>query len=95
MSDQVAALLGGVKIATTNARGSNAEELADRAVDKIIYVGQNSDPIIVGQAMAFKEKIRAVLVHYLDVAQKAERDTICIKLQQQGHEDLANYVRNI
>ena len=95
MSDPVAALLGGIKVTTTNSRGSNAEELADRAVDKIIYVGQNSDPIIVGQAMAFKEKIRAVLVHYLDVARKAERDTICTKLQQQGHEDIANYVRNI
>lgn len=95
MSDQVAALLGGIKVHTVSGRGSNAEELANLAVDKIIYVGHDSDPVIVGQAMAFKEKIRAVLVHYLDVAQKAERNTICIKLQQQGHEDLANIVRNL
>lgn len=95
MSDQVSALLGGIKVHTVSGRGSNAEEIANLAVDKIIYVGQNSDPVIVGQAMAFKERIHAVLVHYLDVAQKAERNTICIKLQQQGHEDLANIVRNI
>jgi hypothetical protein len=95
MSGNVAALLGGVKVHTVSGRGSNAEELANLAVDKIIYVGQDSDPVIVGQAMAFKEKIRTVLVHYLDVAQKAERNTICTKLQMQGHEDLANIVRQL
>lgn len=95
MSNQISALLGGIKVHTVSGRGSNAEEIADLAVDKIIYVGHNSDPVIVGQAIAFKEKIRAVLVHYLDVAQKAERNTICIKLYQQGHEDLSNIVRKI
>lgn len=95
MNNQVAALLGGVKIHTVSGRGSNAEELADLAVDKIIYVGKDSDPVIVGQAMAFKDKIRAVLVHYLDAAKKSERDTICTRLRMQGQDDVADLVQKI
>ena len=39
MSFQTPVLLGGVTVMTTENRGWSTEELAQRAADKIIYVG--------------------------------------------------------
>lgn len=95
MSANIESLLGSVKVFTTQGRGSSAEELADRAVDKIIHVGQNSDPVIIAQAQAFKERIRAVLVVYLKEAQRAERDTVCFRLSRHGQNDAVQLIRDM
>jgi hypothetical protein len=50
-------LVGGVQVATTAARGWSADELAARAADKIIYVGDKSHPAVQAQARAFKESV--------------------------------------
>lgn len=92
MEEQVAALLGGIKVQTVSNRGWNPDELADRALDKIIYVGQQSDPAITAQALAFKERIRQVLVFYIHQAQASERTTICAELRMQGHDDMAEII---
>lgn len=92
---QIAALLGGIKVSTVSNRGWSPEEIADRALEKIIYVGDNVDPVLRDQAVAFKEHIRGVLVFYMREAQKSERTTICAKLQQQGQADLANLIRSL
>lgn len=96
MSEQsIAALLGGVTVQTVSGRGWNPEELADRALGRIIQVGDTSHPAIRDQANAFKEHIRHVLVFYLREAQKSERTTICAKLQAQGQTDLADLIRSL
>ena len=48
--------LGNVKVTTISKRGFTPEELAEQALDKIIYVGGNSHPLIVEQAEAFKNQ---------------------------------------
>lgn len=96
MSEQaIAALLGGVTVQTVSNRGWNPEELAERALSRIIQVGDESHPAIRDQAQAFKEHIRHVLVFYLNEAQKSERTTICAKLQAQGQDDLAKIIRGL
>lgn len=95
MNGQISALLGGVRVYATMDRGSNADEIAQRALDKIIHVGARSSPEITAQAEAYKEQIRAVLVHYIGVAQKAERDTVCAALSRRGLDDLSDVIRNI
>jgi hypothetical protein len=96
MSEQsIAALLGGVTVQAVSNRGWNPEELADRALGKIIQVGDTSHPAIRDQAIAFKDHIRQVLVFYLREAQKSERTTVCAQLQQHGHADLANMIRSL
>lgn len=84
--------IGPVNVFTTQNRGFTAEEIADRALDKIIYVGDQSHPAILEQAKAYKEYIRDVLVKYLKEAQQSERTTICAKLTLQGHSDLAKII---
>lgn len=84
--------LGNVFVSTTHNRGSTAEEIAERALNRIISVGQNSHPVIAEQALAYKEYIREALIKYLREAQTAERTTLCGKLVQNGHTDLARII---
>ena len=82
--------LGTVGVYTTNHRGFTPEEIAERAVNKIIYIGDNAAPEVAEQARKYKESIRQVLIVYLREAQEAERKTIRAELSQMGHGDIAN-----
>lgn len=87
--------VGSVLVHTTDYRGYTPEELADRALDRIIHVGDSSHPAIIEQAKAFRSQIRAVLVHYLREAQSSERTTICGELIKHGQADLAEIIRRM
>lgn len=84
---EVAFLLGGegVKVMTTQGRGFTPEEVADRALDKIIAVGGNSHPLITEQAQAFRENIRRVLVFYMKEAIRSHHVTLANKFRKAGH----------
>lgn len=84
--------IGPVSVMTTHNRGFTAEEIAERALQKIIYIGEQSHPVIVEQAKAFRGHIKDVLVSYLREAQQSERTTIKAKLSLQGHDDLAKII---
>jgi len=87
--DEVAFLLGGsVKVMTTSGRGFTPEEVAERALDKIIAVGGQSHPLITEQAKAFRENIRQVLVFYLKEAVRSDHVTLANKFKQAGHPEL-------
>ena len=88
-------IVGDIKVMTTDNRGHNPEEMADLAVEKIIYVGKDSHPAIIEQARAFKAHIHAVLVDYFHRAQEQERVTITAKLHQHGYNDIANILGSI
>lgn len=80
--------VGVFKVETADHRGWTPEELAERALDRIIYVGGNSHPAIREQAEAFRANIRAVLVHYLNEAVQSERTTLASKFREAGHPEL-------
>ena len=89
MLDSVGTLLGGdVTVVTTEGRGFTPEEIAERALDKIIYVGGNAHPAIRDQAEAFKDSIRQVLVHYMHEAVRSHNVTLVNKFKQAGHPEL-------
>jgi uncharacterized protein CbrC (UPF0167 family) len=83
-------LLGGVSVETTQFRGWTAEELAHRAADKIVYVGDQSHPAIREQALAFKESVRQVVAFYLKEAVEQDRITVANKLREAGHPELVH-----
>jgi hypothetical protein len=60
--------VGNVMVMATEGRGFTPEEIAERALDKIIYVGSHAHPAIRDQAEAFKDSIRQVLVQYMHEA---------------------------
>lgn len=86
-------LLGGVVVQTTNGRGFTPEEIAERALDKIISVGDDSHPVVRDQALAFRERIRHVLVFYMKEAVQSERTTIANRLREAGHPELVNLLK--
>jgi hypothetical protein len=80
--------VGSVMVMSTEGRGFTPEEIADRALDKIIYVGSNAHPAIREQAEAFRESIRGVLVYYLNEAVRSHNVTLVNKFMQAGHPEL-------
>ena len=90
-----AALLNDVRVETTNDRGFTPEELAERALDKLLYVSETADPMVKAQAMVYKDKIRSVLIFYMHEAIKSYKTTLRAELTKQGHGDMARIVTNI
>lgn len=80
--------VGSVTVMTTQGRGFTPEEIAERALDKIIYVGSHAHPAIREQAEAFKDSIRSVLVHYMHETVRSHNVTLVNKLTQAGHPEL-------
>lgn len=87
--NEVGFLLGGdVMVMTTHGRGSTPEEIAERALDKIIAVSGTAPPVIADQAHAFRDNIRKVLVHYMHEAVRSHNVTLVNKFHQLGHPEL-------
>jgi hypothetical protein len=80
--------VGSVMVMATEGRGFTPEEIAERALDKIIYVGSNAHPAIREQAEAFRENIRGVLVHYMHEVVRSHNVTLVNKFKQAGHPEL-------
>jgi hypothetical protein len=87
--------VGIVNVFVADGRGFTAEEIADRAIDKIIFVGNESAPEIREQALAYKAEIRAVVLSYLEEAQANERVTIHNKLSEAGFTEASEFVKNL
>ena len=79
---------GGVKVMTTSGRGFSPEEVADRALDKIIAVGSNSHPAVRAQAETFKKDIRKVLVHYVKETVRSHNVTLAHRFRDSGYPEL-------
>ena len=77
-----------VQIMATSGRGFTPEEVAERALNKIIYVAEDANPLIKDQAEAYRDHIRQVLVHYMKEAIKSDRTTLANILTNSGHPEL-------
>lgn len=88
--DNVAEIKQGVDydVITTSYGGMTPEQVAELALAKIIYVGQDANPLLREQALAYKDNIRQVLVHYMKQAIKSNHTTIANKLHEAGHSEL-------
>ena len=89
-TDQLSFLLGGdgITVATTEGRGFTPEEIAERALDKIISVGSQSHQAIRDQAEAFRAQIKQVLIFYLNEAVKSHNVTLANKFTKAGYSEL-------
>lgn len=74
--------LGQVLVQTTDNREHTVEEIADRAVNRIVRADS-------------KEALHYWLVKYLREAQEAERKSICKKLHKQGYAEIAQLIGDL
>jgi hypothetical protein len=92
MLAELEAAIGTVQVMTTNNRGFSAEELADRAVDQIINVGDNAPPVIADQARAFRENLRGVLIYFMHEAMRSRNVTLAAKFTKAGFPELIKLI---
>ena len=88
--DNRAELVQGVDydVITTSNGGMTPEQVAELCLAKIIYVGDEANPLLKEQALAYKDSIRQVLVFYMKQAIKSNHTTIANKLHKAGHSEL-------
>ena len=84
-----------VGVHTTHDRGHTPEEVAQRCVDKIISIGEETHPLIRDQATAFKEQMVKVVAHYMKEAIKSDRTTVYNELKNAGQPQLAELIRRL
>jgi hypothetical protein len=80
--------LGTVLVHSVSNRGFTPEELAEQALNKIIYVGDQTHPAIREQAQAYKEYIREALVFYMNRAIESRNTTLANRFTEAGHPEL-------
>ena len=74
--------VGQVLVQTTDHRGHTVEEIAERALNRIIRVDS-------------REALHYWLVKYLREAQEAERQSLCKKLNEQGYAEIAHLIGDL
>lgn len=81
--------LGLPTVVSTSGRGFSPEELAHRAVAKIVSVSSSiDDPIVRAQAEAFKEQVFSVVLFYLKQAVASNHTTLTNRFIAAGHPEL-------
>jgi hypothetical protein len=95
MKDQVGPQLGNVMVSTTQNRGHAPEFWAEQATRKICGISDNADPHVRKQALAFRDKIYAVILAEMRSAIRSDRVTLSNQMRARGVNDLAQIIREL
>lgn len=88
--------IGSFKVDVVTSDGGHPIEFwAKQATDKIMSVSETAPFEIREQAAAFKNRIEAVVLHYIKEAVKDNNSMVSMKLADAGHPQLADYVRRL
>lgn len=87
--------VGAFEVRTTNERGFTPEEITEDLLNKLIFISTEAHPAIRDQAIAFRNQIRPVIVHYMKQAVRSDRTTLAAQLSKQGHYDMAEIIRRL
>ena len=87
--------LGTALVFTSDNCGHSPEDMAEMALNKIMTVSDSAPPVIREQAYAHRERLKEVLVFYMNRMCESETTTIWSLMKQQGHEDMAEIIRRL
>jgi hypothetical protein len=85
--------LTGVTVMATSGRGFTPEEVAERAMNKLVFVSDTAPQEIRDQATAYRAQIKEVIVHYMKEAIRSDRTTLINKFTEAGHPELIELLR--
>ena len=92
MFDLNVGTVGSVNIVTSEHGGLSNDQIADMLANKLIYVSEDAPEPIRLQAEAFKDRVRNLAQHYIELARKEERASICAKVRDAGQLELAKAI---
>jgi hypothetical protein len=87
--------LGTVSVFTSTNGGHTPEQVAEMALNRIIQVNESAPSVIKEQALAYKGRLREILIYYMNSMAKSERTTIWSLMKKQGHDDIAEIIRRL
>ena len=94
-TDDASIETGVVEVITSNKGGLSVENVVEMALSKLMHVSEEAAPPIRDQAFAFKSNLRDILEFYIKMAVQQDRATLCHKLRDAGHSDLADHLRSL
>jgi len=60
-----------------------------------MLVSEDAPPVIREQALAYKDRLKDILIFYMNRMAQSERTTIWALMKKQGHEDIAEIIRRL
>ena len=87
--------IGSVTVMTSDIGGHSPEQIAELALNKIMIVSDTAPPVIRDQAIAHREKLREILIYYMNKMAQSERTTLWAMFNKQGHGDMAKIIRSL
>ena len=87
--------VGKVNVFTSTNGGHSPEQIAEMAMNKIMSINETAPPPIRDQALAYRNKIKNVILYYMRKMAQSERTTMWALLRKQGHEDMAEIIRRL
>ena len=87
--------IGNVLVFTSDNGGHSPEDIAEMALNKIMLVSDTAPPVIRDQAYAHRQRLKEVLIYYMNKMCQSERTTLWALMKQQGHEDMAEIIRRL
>ena len=96
MSSSVGASeIGNALVFTSDNGGHSPEDMAEMALNKIMIVSDTAPPVIRDQAYAHRQRLKEVLIYYMNKMCQSERTTLWALMKQQGHGDMAEIIRRL
>jgi flagellar motor switch protein FliG len=83
------------EVRTTENRGHTPEEVAELCVNRLISIGDDSHPVLQAQARAFRDRMLAVVTHYIKMGIEQDRATISTELTKAGYQQIADQLRRL
>jgi len=87
--------VGDVFVFTSNDGGHTPDDIAEMALNKIISVSEDAPSFLRDQALAHRDRLKKVLVFYMNKMAQSERTTLSALLEKQGHTDMAEIIRRL